>query len=76
MSVQIELIPATDNFTVYVKGLNQSDEGQSQGFFWGGGGEGFDLKISNLLTKVKMNRGNVNNAFFEDFIIIFFGFYS
>lgn len=26
MSVQIELIPATDNFTVYVKGLNQSDE--------------------------------------------------
>lgn len=37
MSVQIELIPATDNFTVYVKGLNQSDEGQSQGFFWGGG---------------------------------------
>lgn len=38
MSVQIELIPATDNFTVYVKGLNQSDEGQSQGFFFGGGG--------------------------------------
>lgn len=38
MSVQIELIPATDNFTVYVKGLNQSDEGQSQGFFLGGGG--------------------------------------
>lgn len=37
MSVQIELIPATDNFTVYVKGLNQSDEGQSQGFFFGGG---------------------------------------
>lgn len=37
MSVQIELIPATDNFTVYVKGLNQSDEGQSQGFFLGGG---------------------------------------
>uniref|UniRef100_K1QJ30 Vesicular glutamate transporter 3 n=1 Tax=Magallana gigas TaxID=29159 RepID=K1QJ30_MAGGI len=28
MSVQmIELIPAPDNFTVYVKGLNQSDEG-------------------------------------------------
>lgn len=44
MSVQIELIPATDNFTVYVKGLNQSDEGQSQGFFfWGGGGEGRGL---------------------------------
>lgn len=25
-SVLVELIPATDNFTVYVKGLNQSDE--------------------------------------------------
>lgn len=34
MSVQIELIPATDNFTVYVKGLNQSDEGQGQGRFF------------------------------------------
>lgn len=35
MSVQmIELIPAHDNFTVYVKGLNQSDEGQGQGLFF------------------------------------------
>lgn len=34
MTVQmIELIPAPDNFTVYVKGLNQSDEGQGQGLF-------------------------------------------
>lgn len=75
MSVQIELIPATDNFTVYVKGLNQSDEGQSQGFFFWGGGGGWSENIE-LLTKVKMNRGNVNNAFFEDFKIIFFGFFS
>lgn len=35
MTVQmIELIPAPDNFTVYVKGLNQSDEGQGQGLFF------------------------------------------
>lgn len=27
MSVQISLIPAPDNYTVFVKGLNQSDEG-------------------------------------------------
>jgi hypothetical protein len=28
MSVQISLLPAPDNYTVFVKGLNQSDEGR------------------------------------------------